>query len=140
MEKLLSAEANITVRFSEVDMLQIAWHGHYVAYMEEGRIAFGQQYDLGYMQVYAHGYTIPVVRVVIDYKNSLRFGDEAIVKASYLPSQAAKLVFRYEITSKNTGQLLATGETIQVFVDQNGELSITSPPFFEAWKQKWLSH
>ena len=39
----------IKVRFSEIDSMQIVWHGEYVRYFEDGRESFGKHYGLGYM-------------------------------------------------------------------------------------------
>lgn len=38
----------IKVRFSEIDSMQIVWHGEYVRYFEDGRESFGKHYSLGY--------------------------------------------------------------------------------------------
>lgn len=37
----------IKVRFSEIDSMQIVWHGEYVRYFEDGRESFGKHYSLG---------------------------------------------------------------------------------------------
>jgi len=136
----LIAKTEITVRFNEADMLQIVWHGHYVNYLEDGRQAFGEKYGLGYMEVYNQGFTIPIVKLTIDYKRPLRFGEKAIVETSFVNSEAAKLIFRYTVLNKETKETIATGETIQVFVADKGELSLTIPDFFAEWKKKWLSN
>jgi acyl-CoA thioester hydrolase len=136
----LIAETEITVRFNEADMLQIVWHGHYVNYLEDGRQAFGEKYGLGYMQVYNQGFTIPIVKLNIDYKRPLRFGEKAIVETRFVNSEAAKLIFHYTVRNKETKETIATGETIQVFVADKGELSLTIPDFFADWKKKWLSN
>ena len=43
------------VRFSEADPLGIVWHGHYVRYFEDGREAFGEAYNLRYLDFYRQG-------------------------------------------------------------------------------------
>lgn len=134
----LNAETEIRVRFSEVDSLTIVWHGHYVQYLEEGRQAFGEKYGLGYMEVYRHGFSIPIVKLNIDYKNSLKFEDHAVVETRFVTTEAAKIIFQYKIKDKKTGKLIATAETIQVFVDKDGQLSLTNPDFYVEWKKKWL--
>ena len=136
----LIAEAEVIVRFNEADMLQIVWHGHYVNYLEDGRQAFGEKYGLGYMQVYNQGFTIPIVKLTIDYKRPLRFGEKAIVETRFVNSEAAKLIFHYTVRNRETKETIATGETIQVFVADKGELSLTIPYFFADWKKKWLSN
>lgn len=134
---ILQNRRTITVRFSEVDSLHVVWHGHYLRYFEDGREAFGNQYGLGYMEVHKNGYVTPVVKSVCEHKSPLRYGDEAIVETEYVSSPAAKLIFKFKIYHKQTEKLVATGETVQVFVDQKGELVLTLPEFYQEWKRKW---
>ena len=37
----LTNRTTFRVRFSEIDSMQIVWHGEYVRYFEDGREAFG---------------------------------------------------------------------------------------------------
>ena len=49
-EASLVGKTSLRVRFSEVDSMQIVWHGEYVRYFEDGREAFGREFaGLGYM-------------------------------------------------------------------------------------------
>jgi acyl-CoA thioester hydrolase len=134
----LSATAELKVRFSEADMLKIVWHGHYVDYLEDGRQAFGEKYGLGYLQVYDQGFSMPIVKLNIDYKLPLKFSEKALVETTFVDTEAAKLIFHYTIRHKETGKIIATAETIQVFVDTDGMLSLTVPAFLADWKNKWL--
>ncbi len=132
----LRHETDVLVRFSEVDSLLIVWHGHYVRYFEDAREAFGLQYGIHYLDVHRAGYSTPIVKVGCDYKRSLKYGDTAVVEATYVDTDAAKLIFKFVIKNKATGELIATGETVQVFLDANKELSLIIPPFLVEWKKK----
>ena len=44
----LSVEKQFEVRFSEVDMMNVVWHGAYPLYLEDAREAFGEKYGLSY--------------------------------------------------------------------------------------------
>lgn len=134
---ILQSKREIKVRFSEVDSLLVVWHGHYIRYFEDGREAFGDQYGLGYMDVHQAGFVTPIVKSVCEHKYPLRYGDTAIIETEYVNSPAAKIIFKFKIHNKETGKLVATGETIQVFVDQKGELVLTLPDFYVEWKKKW---
>ena len=70
-----------------------------------------------------------------EHKLPLRYGDIATVKTIFVDSPAAKMIFRYEIYNPEGG-LVCSGETIQVFVTLDGQLSYTIPEFFIEWKQK----
>ena len=136
----LFAEKEIEVRFSEVDSMAIVWHGSYVKYFEDGREAFGKKYGLGYMDVYANSYMTPLVKMNLDYKNALTYGDSAIIKTTFIDSPAAKIIFQYEIRRKSDNLLIAEGDTTQVFMNLDKELELSSPQFFIDWKNKNLKN
>ena len=135
----LTVRTEILVRFNEADPLGIVWHGHYIRYFEDGREAFGNQYGIGYLDFYKKGFIIPVMHVECSFKKSLRYGDTVIIETSYLPCDAAKLKFSYRLYNKKNHQLVATGSSIQVFLDsKDSNLQLTNPPFFELWKSRHL--
>jgi len=132
----LTSTIEFPVRFSEVDSMQIVWHGQYVKYMEEGREDFGRKYGISYMQIKANHYMAPVVKMVCEFKKPLFYEDKVIVETRYVDSDAAKLVYAFRIFRASDNELVATGESVQVFLDMNRELILTVPPFYEAWKKK----
>ncbi|HEY0272275.1 MAG TPA: acyl-CoA thioesterase [Chitinophaga sp.] len=137
MQALLSERVEILVRFNEADPLGIVWHGHYVRYFEDGREAFGNKYGLRYLDIFAKGYTVPVVQVECNYKRSLRYGDSVIVETRYVPTLAAKIRFEYTLYNARTSEIVATGASVQVFLDRETQaLQLIQPVFFEEWKQQ----
>lgn len=138
MKTELSSSTQILVRFNEADPLGIVWHGHYIRYFEDGREAFGEMHGLKYLDVYKHGYVTPIVSVQCDFKRSLRYGDSVIVEAKYIPTEAAKIKFIYRLSNAATGELVATGSSVQVFLSKDDLLlQLANPPFFEDWKKKY---
>jgi acyl-CoA thioester hydrolase len=139
MEKELVCETEIRVRFNEADPLGIVWHGHYIRYFEDGREDFGNRYGVGYLDFFNHGLIVPVVNVDCSFKRSLRYGDTVMVETRFIPCDAAKIQFRYRLYNKNTRDLVATGSSVQVFLDkEESQLQLMNPPFFEEWKKKFL--
>ena len=128
--------SQVRVRFVETDPLGIVWHGNYIQYFEDGRESFGRKHGISYLDQKKHGYATPIVKSSTDHKLPLRYGDIATIRTIYVDSPAAKMVFHYEIYNQNK-QLVCTGETVQVFVDNIGEgdLSLTIPEFFMEWKK-----
>jgi acyl-CoA thioester hydrolase len=133
----LSDTVEIRVRFGEVDSMRIAWHGNYLKYFEDGRESFGLKYNLGYLEVYKHNVMIPIVKVTCNYKKPLVYGDTAVVETRYILTEAAKIVFEYTIYRKSDHEVVATGDSVQVFLTPEGELLLTSPEFYSGWKKKW---
>ena len=137
---MLVHQTEVIVRFNEADPLGVVWHGHYLRYFEDGREAFGKQYGVSYLDFYRNGLAVPVVSVQCDYKKPLRYGNSVIVETTYIPTPAAKLHFQYKMYEASTRELVATGSSLQVFVDVGTfTLQLTVPDFFEAWKTKWIT-
>ncbi|PKB15939.1 thioesterase family protein [Flavobacterium sp. 5] len=131
----LTVSHDIRVRFSEVDSLGIVWHGHYITYFEEGREAFGRQHGLAYLDVFANNCTTPIVKTTIEHKLSLRYGDVVRIETTILDTPAAKMIFRFTLFN-DKNEIVCTGETLQVFLDKEGDLLLTNPPFYQEWKRK----
>jgi len=132
----LTTSTEVLIRFNEADPLGIVWHGHYIRYFEDAREAFGKQYGLGYLDCFKEGVVIPIVHASCDYKRSLRFGETVTVEATNTPCDAAKINFTYRLFNSKK-ELVATGTTVQVFLDKDTQtLLLTNPPFFEEWKKR----
>jgi acyl-CoA thioester hydrolase len=123
------------VRFSEVDSMGVVWHGNYVRYFEDGREAFGDLYGINYMDFYRIGVMIPIVKITCDYKKPLKYGDTAIIETRFVNCEAAKLQYDYVIYRNHTSEVVATGSTIQVFLNEHMELLLDLPEFFSEWKK-----
>ena len=132
----LTNRTTFRVRFSEIDSMQIVWHGEYVRYFEDGREAFGNSM-VGLYEYYREGYMVPIVDLTCQFKQSLSFGEEAIVETRYIACEAAKIKFEYIIYRATDQSIVATGSTIQVFLNLNKELELMNPPFYLEWKKKW---
>lgn len=135
--KELTATKDFDVRFSEVDSMNIVWHGSYPLYFEDAREAFGEKYGLGYMTIFNSGYYAPLVELSFKYKKPLIYGSKPQIKITYQPTESAKIVFDYEITDKVTGDTIATGHSVQVFMDRDYQLVWENPQFYQQWKEMW---
>lgn len=135
--KVLSEKREIRVRFNEADPLGVVWHGHYIRYFEDGREAFGKKHGLRYLDFFDHGYVVPIVHIECNYKRALRYGETVIIDTIYIPSEAAKIKFQYKLYNSKSGELVADGSSVQVFLGKEDfVLSLVNPSFFEEWKNK----
>ena len=136
--KELKATVPLNIRFSEVDSMNIVWHGSYVMYFEDAREAFGKKYGIAYLDIFGHGYYAPLVDLSFKYKSPITYDMKPEITITYKPVDAAKIVFDYEITNPENGEVLATGHSVQVFMDLNYQLVWVNPDFYEEWKKKWI--
>ena len=125
----LRASKEFTIRFSEVDSMNVVWHGSYPLYFEDAREAFGKKYGLEYMSFFDNGYFAPLVELTFHYKKPIKYGMTPRIDIIYRPTEAAKIVFDYS--------LIATGHSVQVFMDLNYQLVWDNPPFYQQWKERW---
>lgn len=132
----LKTTKEIKVRFSEVDSMNIVWHGSYVLYFEDAREEFGKKYGIGYMDIFANGFYAPLVDLRFQYKKPLTYGKTARIEVTYRDTEAAKIIFDYEIFDTEDNSLIATGYSVQVFLDKQYQLVWANPDFYEEWKQK----
>lgn len=133
----LTTKTSISARFSEVDMMAVAWHGSYVKYLEDGREDFGKHFGLEYMTFYNAGFMTPIVKMNIEYKSPLLYGQQAEIETVFINSPAAKIRFEYTIKCSKTDKIIASAWTEQVFINaQTRSLELTPPNFFIEWKER----
>lgn len=135
--KKLTARRKFDIRFSEVDSMNIVWHGSYPLYFEDAREEFGKEYGLGYMTIFSNGYYAPLVELSFKYKKPLLYEMRPVIEITYVPTESAKLIFEYRILDERDGTELATGCSVQVFINRNYELVWENPDFYRQWKEKW---
>jgi len=131
----LKTSKTFDIRFSEVDSMNVVWHGSYALYFEDAREAFGLQHGLSYMGFIQHGYYAPIVELTFQYKRPLFYGMKPRIDIIYRPTEAAKIVFDYEIRDTTDETLLVTGHSVQVFMDKNYQLVWDNPAFYQQWKE-----
>ena len=124
---MIEAEVEIEVPFHDVDVLGIAWHGHYAKYLEIARCALLDKIDYNYPQMRESGYAWPVIDMRIRYPQPLRFQQKVRVRAT-LEEWENRLKVSYLIEDLASGQRLTRGYTVQVALDmKNNEMLYVSP-------------
>lgn len=127
---MIKASVEIEVPFHDVDIMGVAWHGHYIKYMEIARCALLETVDYNYPEMEESGYIWPVIDVRIRYAQPLRFKQVVCIKAE-LVEWEHRLKVNYVITDKISGQRLTKAYTVQVAVDRkSGEMLYASPSIF----------
>ena len=124
---MIEADVEIEVPFHDIDVMGVAWHGHYVKYLEIARSALLEKIDYNYPQMKASGFAWPVIEVRIRYPRPLHFQQKVRVKAC-LEEWENRLKISYLIEDLKTGQRLTKGYTVQVALDMDsGEMLYVSP-------------
>ena len=124
------------VRFEEVDVMGIVWHGRYPSFFEDARVALGERVGLGYMDYYRAGVLTPIKKMHLDYKKPLRFRDAFTIEAVMHWTQAARINMSFAIRDAS-GQISTTGYTVQLMLDLNGTVMLMQPPCQAELYARW---
>lgn len=133
---ILCAEKEIEIRFSEVDMMGVVWHGSYVTYLEDAREAFGARFGLSYNRYIVENIFAPIVELNFHYRKPLRYGMKPVVRITYRPTDAAKIIFDYEMVNPADGEVFLKATSVQVFMDRDYNLLWEAPAFYLDWKKE----
>ncbi|MBJ2138494.1 acyl-CoA thioesterase [Paraglaciecola chathamensis] len=123
----MEAETKIVVPFHDIDVMRIAWHGHYVKYLEIARCELLDKIEYNFPEMEASGYAWPVIDLHIRYASPLHFGQQVTVKSKIVEWEN-RLKIAYQIVDKDSGKRLTKATTTQVAVDiQSKEMLFESP-------------
>ena len=124
---MTEAEVEIEIPFHDIDIMGVAWHGHYVKYLEIARCALLDKIDYNYSQMKESGYAWPVIEIFIRYPQPLYFQQKVQVRAK-LAEWENRLKISYEIKDVDSGKRLTRAHTVQVALDmQTREMMFVSP-------------
>lgn len=127
---MIRAEVEIVVPFFDIDVLGIAWHGHYCKYLEIARCALLDSIAYGYNTMRETGYIWPIVDLQLRYVKPVRFEQRLKVMAE-LVEWEYRMKIKYRISDAESGDVLAKATTIQAAVDgASGEMLYASPDIF----------
>lgn len=140
MTTALWFEYPVTVQPHHTDYAGIVWHGTYVNWMEEARVAYLKTLGLTFADWVKAGVDLPVVDLSLKYRQSLTLGDEAVVKARLAPKAGVRIVWEYEIQNHATGATCLQGTVTLVPVDFDSRKILRQlPPPIETALSSWLS-
>lgn len=125
--KLPEVETTIVVPFYDVDMMEVAWHGHYIKYLEVARCELLDSIAYSYDQMKESGYAWPVIEIKLRYVQPARFGQKIKVRAR-LVEYEMRLKIDYLISDAETGKRLTKAHSVQVAVDMEREELLLGTP------------
>lgn len=124
------------VRFEEVDAMRIVWHGRYASFFEDGRVALGDKYGISYSDFIREQVPVPIRQLTIDFVRPLLFEERFEIETILHWSDAARINFEYAIRNSQK-ELVCTGCTVQMMLNNQLEVMLTPPPFFAKFLERW---
>ena len=105
------------INYYETDKMGVVHHSNYIRFLEEARCAFLDYIGIPYKSIEDTGLMIPVLGVNCKFKHHVTFDDVILIKVSVKDFNGVRLIISYEVTDKNTSDLVLTGETTHCFTD-----------------------
>ncbi|RCV91722.1 acyl-CoA thioesterase [Billgrantia montanilacus] len=122
------AETVLTIPFHDIDMMQVAWHGHYVRYLEIARCTLLDAIDYNYPQMSESGFAWPVIDLRLRYAAPAVFAQRIAIEAR-LSEWEHRLKIDYTIRDGETRRRLTRAWSVQVAVGlEDREMRLASPP------------
>ena len=107
------------INYYETDRMGIVHHSNYIRYLEEARCDMLDYAKMPYSDYEKNGVMIPVLGINIDFKMHVTFNDVIIIKPFVKSFNGVRLTMGYNVTEKNTGNVVLVGETKHCFTDIN---------------------
>jgi acyl-CoA thioester hydrolase len=123
-----------TVTSYEMDSFGHVNNAVFLNYLEKARCDFMTLKGLHLNDFFKwHRYPV-VVRAHLEYKQPAAAEDRLVIKGWFSHHSKASFTLQYQIINQDTGQLILTGETRHVFVDDNNRPARIP----EEFKEKFL--
>jgi acyl-CoA thioester hydrolase len=110
----------LAVRDYECDMQGVVNNAVYQNYLEHARHEFLKSRGLDFAELTASGIIVVVIRAEIDYRASLRSGDEFNVSVEPFMVSALRLTFRQRISLVETGRIMVDAVIVTTAVNNRG--------------------
>lgn len=115
---MISSQSQINVRYAETDMMGIVYHGSYLPWFEIGRTTLLKEQGLPYRQLEADGFFLPVLELSVKYLRPALYDDMITVVTTMSEKPTLRIRLNYEVLRGAT--VLATGQTVHAFIDDQG--------------------
>ena len=111
----------LRVRYAETDQMGYVYYCNYYIYAEVGRVEYMREHGVNYRQMELEDDSfIVVAESMCRYLRPARYDDEIRIRTRISEFKRRTIRFVFEIFNNETGELLASGETVHVVCDCNG--------------------
>ena len=111
------SDSHIRVRYAETDAQGVVYYANYLVWFEVGRGDYMRKMGMPYGELERRGQGVMIVEASCRYHIPARFDEELVIKTWCDEVKRTSFRFRYEVRRAADDLLLATGHTVQVFMD-----------------------
>ena len=113
MKAIISASAEATPQFYDLDPMNIVWHGNYPRFLELGRVAVMKRIGYNYEEMVESGFAWPFIDLRMRYARPMRLDKTVKITAGIVEWENA-LRITYLIQDAETGERVMRASSSQV--------------------------
>ena len=118
MENPNTVEHTFRVRYAETDQMGVVHNAVYLIWFETGRTEYCIAKGYPYSEIEKSGVVLVVAESKVRYRKPAHYDEMVTVRTSMTRSGSRVTRFNYQVVRKETGELIADGETVHVAVDK----------------------
>ena len=115
------------VIYGDTDAGGVVYYANYFRWFETGRRELFRDLGIPYSELIADGIITPVVEAHCNYLAPARYDDIVVIETIISEIKEKSIRFEYKVLRKDGSKLLATGHTVNVFVDKHKMKSCPIP-------------
>ena len=116
----------VEIPFHDIDVLHVAWHGHYCKYLELGRTALLRKCRLDAPDLHHLGFRFMVAETHVRHVSALRYADRCRI-SSWITEVENRIRIQYDLHNETQGCRAANGTTVLVTTTAEGALCYETP-------------
>jgi len=101
----------------------VAHNKNYFEWFEIGRTEYCRQKNIPYKSIEEQGYFLVVVESACHYKRPLTYDEQIVIQVKMMEALPKKVVFEYEIYSRDKNRLAASGRTVHVPTNEKSQVT-----------------
>jgi acyl-CoA thioester hydrolase len=115
------SETLTRVRYKDTDQMGMVYYGNYFTFFEIGRVEYMRERGIAYKQMEREDDSYIVVsEASCRYLRPARYDDLLRIRTRVSESRRRSIRFAYEILRHESGEVLATGETVHIICNGQG--------------------
>lgn len=123
------------VCYADTDAGGVVYYGHYLRFLEEGRLEFLRERGISVKAFHEAGRFMPVIRLEIDYKAPAFLDDLIRIETRVLEQTGATAILGQRILRADSGKLLVDAKVTLAFIDPQKGARRWPPELLEAFQQ-----
>ena len=116
-----SASIELRVAFADLDGMRAVYHTNYIKWFDLARTKLFREAGVAMEKWEEGGILLPLVVCPCEYKEGAVFDDPLKVTARIQEVKGKVITLEYEIENLDTGRIITTGLTKQVFCDKDNK-------------------